>query len=1101
MSRVDELISREFARWEQRGRGWKVWPQPVRPEPAFEEFNGYHLEAPPIDDSRHRGWLASLFESFEKKTPAPAPEAEPVEPEPIPSDEPLVNEFVASLPAGLEIPQDAWLAFIDSLDACVEPIAFEIVGTHSGIDIQFASGTDDAPTLKRQLNAFIPNLTFIPSEGRLMEAWNAGVGFIVDFGLAHEFMLPLRTGHGVDAFIPLIASLNELQPGETAVFQVLFQPVQHRWPSSVWRSVTDQNGKALFLNRPHLITGTKQKVESPLFGVVVRTAAIAANFERAAAIVQQMAYALGSFSSHEGNRLIPLHNEEYDYHLHEEDLLQRQSRRTGMLLNREELLGFVHFPSDEVQAPRLRRQRTTTKAAPASVVSPAGILLGHNVHAGQMHPVHLTAEQRTRHVHIIGGSGSGKSTLLFNLIRQDIERGDGIAVLDPHGDLIQRILGVIPKERIDDVVLVDPSDEEFPVGFNILHAHSRLERTLLASDLVSVFRRLSTSWGDQMDAVLRNSILAFLNSPRSGTLADLRRFLVESAFRKDYLKSVQDPEIVYYWERGFPLLAGTKSVGPIVTRLNDFLATPSIRLMVSQPESRLNFADIMDGGKIFLAKLPVGLAGRKDCQLLGSLIVSKFQQIAMSRQAQQAAARRDFWIYADEFDQFVTPSMAEILKSTRKYRVGLTLAHHDLQQLNREPEVASAVLTNTGTRIVFQVSVEDARKLEGGFTSFDAHDLQKLAIGEAVVRIGSSDNDFNLKIPVPEDPNPTVASEVRNRVITVSRGKYARPRAEVELELRRQRENAEPGRPPDLPKAKSKPSPPETKPAATPTKPVASPTVQPVTEPPLAPVDVPSDIPSAPETNAVLPAPASAIVTEVPAASPADVDQPKDKAVLPLVETTPVSMPVEPKLAPSVESKVVSTEPAKVPEAPVPKKMGRGSPLHQAVQERLQSAAVQLGFSASIESQLASNSLQAADLVLKKGSLVIAVEFGLANPTAREFNNIKKCLAAGFQRVAAVSLEPKRLQALARAVKTALRPEDAAKVSYHTPDELIEELKRLAAQIDASATGTIPQTQDFNGYEVHVHEGGLSAEERKVKEAQSMKLIAQIVLQQKKKKE
>src|SRR5258707_14856683 len=153
------------------------------------------------------------------------------------------------------------------------------------------------------------------------------------------------------------------------------------------------------------------------------------------------------------------------------------------------------------------------------------IALCYNEHAGQKVSVELTAEQRTRHCHIVGASGTGKSTLLFNLIRQDIENGEGVAVLDPHGDLIDRICGIIPPERVADVVLVDPADDEYAIGFNILSAHSELEKTLLASDLVSVFQRLSTSWGDQMQSVLQNTILAFLESDRKGTLADMRRFL------------------------------------------------------------------------------------------------------------------------------------------------------------------------------------------------------------------------------------------------------------------------------------------------------------------------------------------------------------------------------------------------------------------------------------------------------------------------------------------------------------------------------------------------------------------------------------------------
>src|SRR5262245_4003915 len=351
MGRIDELVSAEFARWEQRGRGWRVWPEPIRPEPAFEEFEGYRLPQAQLeeDDGRRPGFLASLFDSLDKRINPRPPVLPPetVEPAPAASERPLTDEFVAFLPASLKVPDEAVSAFLDSLHACAEPTGFELLGNHENVTLQLASSANDAPALQRQLNAFFPKLAFTPAQETLARAWNEtdGLGFIVDFGLAHEFMLPLQTGHSVDPFVGLVAALSELQQEEVAVFQVLFEPVHHPWPGSVWRSVTDRNGKALFLNRPHLIPGTKEKLEAPLFGVVVRAAAKAPTFERAATVVREMASALRAFTRMERNRLIPLSNDEYAFAAHEADLTLRQTRRSGMLLNRDELRGFVHFPS------------------------------------------------------------------------------------------------------------------------------------------------------------------------------------------------------------------------------------------------------------------------------------------------------------------------------------------------------------------------------------------------------------------------------------------------------------------------------------------------------------------------------------------------------------------------------------------------------------------------------------------------------------------------------------------------------------------------------------------------------------------------------------
>ena len=371
--------------------------------------------------------------------------------------------------------------------------------------------------------------------------------------------------------------------------------------------------------------------------------------------------------------------------------------------------------------------------------------------------------------------------------------------------MIDKILGIVPSNRIDEVVLVDPSDAEYSIGFNILSAHSDLEKNLLASDLIAVFQRLSSTWGDQMNSVLQNAILAFLESDRRGTIADLRRFLIEPAFRNEFLKSVRDSEVVYYWQKSFPHLSGNKSIGSILTRLDTFLAQKPIRHMVSQPQNRLDFAHIMDSGKIFLAKLPEGLLGRENSNLLGTLLVSKFQQIAMSRQAQQIAARRDYWIYADEFANFITPSMAEILSGARKYRIGLTLAHHELHQLQRNPEVASAVMSHPFTRIVFRVGDDDAKKLAEGFLYFEAKDLRNLEAGQAVCRVERSDFDFNLNIPLPGQLDKDAAAARRQEVSTRSRKKYGTARADVEAIQAKSRETVPtvetPASPPSKPVA------------------------------------------------------------------------------------------------------------------------------------------------------------------------------------------------------------------------------------------------------------------------------------------------------------
>jgi hypothetical protein len=789
MPSIHEQISEQFGALHRRLKGWQVFPEPVTPEPPFQPFSGYRL-APVVDDGRVQTVGSSLLAGLSRwlggKSPA-SPEQRVEEEEPTPT--PLVRtdliELQTSLPANLNLPREAFEAFLSQLAACREPLSFELVGQPEQIHAQFTLAPSDAPLVRRQLGAYFPEAVFIPTHGTLeVFAQEDRHHAIVEFGLARECLFPLAGGGKLDPFIGLIAALGELREDERAVYQVLFQPCRNRWADSLVRSVTDQEGRSLFANRPEFAGLAREKVAEPLYAAVVRLAATSDTFEGAWEIVRNLAGALRVFARLDGNELIPLHNDEYPHEVHGEDVMRRQTRRSGMLLSTEELIGFVHLPGASIRAAKFRRQATNSKPAPRGVTGSLGIALGENIHAGETRTVRLTPDQRTRHLHVIGASGTGKSTFLESLLSQDLEAGEGFALFDPHGDLVEKVLGRIPEHRIKDVILVDPSDETASIGFNILSAHSDLEKTLLASDLVSVFARLSTSWGDQMEGVLRNAILAFLESSQGGTLSDLRRFLLDPKYRERFLATVQDPDIQFYWRKGFAQLTGNKSIGPVLTRLETFLSPKPLRYMVAQPVNRLDFADILDSGKIFLAKLSQGAIGKENAYLLGSLLMAKFQQTAMARQRQAALARRDFFIYLDEFQNFITPSLAEILSGARKYRLGLVLAHQELRQLERDREVASAVLSNPYTRVVFRVGDDDARKLENGFSSFTARDLQNLGTGEAVARIERSDCDFNLSIPLPEEPDPNQAEARRAEVVAASRSRYATPRAEIEVVLR-----------------------------------------------------------------------------------------------------------------------------------------------------------------------------------------------------------------------------------------------------------------------------------------------------------------------------
>ncbi|MEN9576484.1 MAG: hypothetical protein RL514_4339 [Verrucomicrobiota bacterium] len=1038
MAWVDEQLSAQFRTWERRGRGWRVWPTPVIPEPPFKFFPGHFLPAAPIADDGRRPTALSSFVQRLARTLKPEPPPLPAEPvaEEEPEAEALARgelvELQASLPPKLNASPEAFGHFLGSLAYLREPVGFELLGLPEAVITQFVTHPADAATVQRQLQAHFPDAVFMPKEKALVTAWDALADTdtaVVEFGLAREFVLPLAT-NPPDLLIGLTAALASVRPGELGLFQVLFQPVGHPWADSLLRAVSNVEGKPAFVNAPELLTQGKRKVSQPLFAAVVRIAV--RSDERPWEIARELASALAGLSDLQGNELIPLANDDYPFDDHVDDVCRRQSRRSGMVLNRDELLGFVHLPTSAVRSAKLRRELTKTRLVPKAALADSGLLLGINEHAGQTTEVRLTTEQRVRHSHIIGGSGTGKSTLLFNLIRQDIENGEGIAVLDPHGDLVDRILGIIPAHRIGDVVLVDPSDEQYSVGFNILSAHSDLEKNLLSSDLVSVFQRLSTSWGDQMGSVLSNAILAFLESERGGTLADLRRFLIEPAFRAKFLVTVRDPDIVYYWQKGFPQLSGNKSIGPVLTRLDTFLSPKPIRYMVSQRENRLDFAHILDTGKIFLAKLPQGQMGKENAFLLGSLLVAKFQQLAMSRQAQRAESRRPFWLYVDEFQNFITPSMAEILSGARKYRLGLILAHQELRQLERDREVASAVLSNPHTRVVFRVGDSDAKTLEGGFANFEARDLQNLGTGDAICRLERSDGDFNLRVPLPEEPDADAAEAVRQSVITASRAKYATPRADIEAALRAKFDAEE-----------SEQGPVKARPSAPP-------------------------VPKAAEPKAA----------ETPNVA--------------VTETAPVAKPAAaPEVAPEPPAQV-----EKQRSADPPQDLGRGGAQHKAIQQRVKGEAERLGFHATIEQVIPNGSV---DVVLTRGEHTIACEISVTTTVDHEVGNVQKCLRAGYDHVAVICGEAARLGKIQAAVQSSLGQEVWSNVRFFTPDDFLTQLAELAAATIPSTSQPASESQTVRrGYQVKRKSAALSPEERQSREQAGITQMASVMKRGKK---
>jgi hypothetical protein len=780
-----ERLTRRFYEWECRGRGWRSFAYPVPLEPVFVPFLG-HLtpELPAIDDARKPTLLSGLLEGlFGRPQAAEEPAAELDEPVPreMPSARELA-EFDVLVPAEERVDTERIARWLQGLAACRGPMAFEIVGSGRSVRVRLACDAIDASLLRGQLRAFFPAVS-TPEPGQsLGAAWDACPGDVVaaiEFGLAREFMIPLRElDDRLDPLTPIVGALARVGAGEVAVLQVLFEEAGAPWRASIARAVTTPSGEPFFADAPEVTKLAEEKISSPLLAVVIRLAARCRSEEGAWEIVRSVGGALTQYGSPDRNEFVPLGSSGADDL--SRDVLARRTRRSGMLLSLRELAALVRLPDESLRIAALVRTEPQ-EILPEAVRGDTGIVLGEARHRGADVPVVLPVTARLQHVHVIGASGTGKSTLLQSMILQDIASGAGVGVLDPHGDLVDGVLARIPPEREQDVILFDPADPDFVVGWNILGARSEIEKELLASDLVAVFKRLSTSWGDQMTTVLGNAVLAFLESSEGGTLSDLRKFLLDEAFRERFLGTVRDPHVAGFWRQEFKLLVGKKPQAPILTRLDTFLRSRLVRDVVTEREKPVDFRALVDSGKVFLAKLSQGAIGEENAALVGALLVSKFHQVSLSRQDVAEKERRPFFLYIDEFHTFATPSMASLFSGVRKYRLGLTVAHQDLYQLHASvPEVERAILANAYTRIAFRVSDEDARKLERGFADFTSEDLGNLATGQALCRVGRREDSFRLRT---RDLAPMAAEEAESRRACLrerSMGTYGRARRPYE---------------------------------------------------------------------------------------------------------------------------------------------------------------------------------------------------------------------------------------------------------------------------------------------------------------------------------
>ena len=539
----------------------------------------------------------------------------------------------------------------------------------------------------------------------------------------------------------------------------------------------------------NVIKTIQQKIQKPIFEINIRLLSSAPTLERAEEILEHMKGSFGQFSLLVSNSFKPVKVKKrslqklvYDFSFRNFDPKQK------VILNTEELTSIYHFPTYYTETPYIKTARTGVAAPPPQLAEKGLNLIGGVTFRGEEKKVFFaTKEDRRRHFYIVGQTGTGKSSLLREMIRQDIENGEGVGVIDPHGDLIEDILSNIPKTRIEDVVLFEPSDISRPVGLNMLEYDTPSQKDFAVQEMITIFHKLFPPEiiGPMFEHYMRNAMLAIMSDKENpGTLVEIPRMFTDEGFLEHKLSKVTDPIVRNFWLREWKqTTGGTRSdmLGYVVSKVGRFIENEMMRNIIGQPHCGFDLGNIMDEGKIFLANLSKGLTGEVNSSLLGLILVSKMQMATMRRAKIPEEERRDFYLYIDEFQNFTTDSIATILSEARKYRLNLILAHQYIPQLT--PEIRNAVLGNVGTIGAFRIGADDGefleKQFEPEFSRFDLVNLDNFNLVVKMMIANKVSEPFRIKTYPPKKGNYTIVETIKK----ISKQKYGRARKLVELEI------------------------------------------------------------------------------------------------------------------------------------------------------------------------------------------------------------------------------------------------------------------------------------------------------------------------------
>ena len=651
--------------------------------------------------------------------------------------------------------------FIERFFYIKKTISCELVSSkEEGIRYILRVSKKDSVSIKKSINAYLSKIEIKETQDYLSLTTN-NEWRVQEFKLTKPFAFPLQEQVSLDTYDPIAyitTHMTKLAPNEIMALQIICSPIlQHNHSSIVImihrlrnyiannKDISDELRHGLFavitrfinllgnnkhksineLSRPKqlLHQAISNKINEPLFEVTIRlwiksdnmlalnsrVQGVQSSFETLSTIYQSLTKASPFFISQLGplKKLKKLH--------YKNRLL---SFFGNPILSLAEISSIYHLPyTSTTKTEDIQNIKSPKLPPPLSLkqsMTHLDIKFANNHYSESTTTIGLTLEERRRHVYMIGATGTGKTTLLLQMIYNDILNNKGLALIDPHGDLSERILGIIPKKRIKDVIYFNPYDIDYSIGVNVLEMAPNLtlsdkerEKDLITSSIISIFHKLYAARysGPRMEHILRNTILTALDVDNP-TLFTIYKLLTDSPYRKKIVTNLKDPILKDFWKNEFDKLGSfqkAEQISPITNKLGRFLTTTMTRNVLNQAQSKLDFDNVMNTNKILICDLSKGKIGEDTSSFLGSLLIAKLQLAALDRVHMEEKNRPDFFLYIDEFQNFATATFAQVLSEARKYRFNTILAHQTISQIE-DKELLKVILANVGTVISFRTS-------------------------------------------------------------------------------------------------------------------------------------------------------------------------------------------------------------------------------------------------------------------------------------------------------------------------------------------------------------------------------------------------------------